>query len=180
MHGFIYVEFEKFALSQVSFQVWDEVLADNKLEQRQYNPTTLYPDSEIKALLRSVANRTGSSQEKLLEEFGIFIVPDLMKVYRAYIQPEWRTLDLLEHAEKTIHVSVRKSTAGAAPPILDVVRLRHNEILINYVSGRKMVELGVGLIKGLAQYYHEADNITVELEKNETEGSSKIVVRQLF
>src|SRR5690606_12513357 len=98
MHGFIYVEFEKFALSQVSFQVWDEVLADNKLEQRQYNPTTLYPDSEIKALLRSVANRTGSSQEKLLEEFGIFIVPDLMKVYRAYIQPEWRTLDLLEHA----------------------------------------------------------------------------------
>ncbi|MBK0402957.1 heme NO-binding domain-containing protein [Adhaeribacter sp. BT258] len=180
MHGFIFIEYEKFALNHLSYKAWDEILAENNLQDRQYNPVTIYPDSEIRALLSSVSRRTQLPQEQLLELFGMHLVPDLMKVYRAYINPQWRTLDLLEHAENTIHVSVRKSTAGAAPPILQVFRLRHNEIEIHYVSERKMIELGVGIIKGLARFFNETDNISVELLKNEAAGSSKIMVRQLF
>ncbi len=43
-----------------------------------------------------------------------------MKVYRAFINPEWRTLEMLENAERSIHVAVRQSPEGDAPPILDV------------------------------------------------------------
>jgi len=180
MHGFIFIEFEKFALTQMTYPTWYEVLAENNLRDRQYSPIELYPDSEILGLLQSVSQRTHLSPEKLLEMFGINIVPDLMKVYRAYIDPDWTTMDLLENAEKTIHVSVRKSTAGAAPPILDISRPLPNEIIINYVSGRHMVELGVGIIKGLAKYYKEADNIAIELIKDIELGKSIIKVRQLF
>jgi hypothetical protein len=180
MHGFIFISFEKFALSQMSYHVWEEILINNKLQDRLYSPIELYADSELRALLSSTANQVKVNQEQLLENFGIFIVPDLMKVYRAYIKPEWRTMDILEHAEKTIHVAVRKSTAGAAPPILEVKKVRHNELVINYVSDRKMVEFGVGLVKGLANFYNETDNISVVLQKNEPAGSSKIIVRQLF
>ncbi|MFC5270175.1 heme NO-binding domain-containing protein [Adhaeribacter terreus] len=180
MHGFIYIEFEKFALNHLSYKAWEEILAENNLQDRQYSPVAIYPDSEMKNLLSSISGRIQLPQEQILELFGMHIVPDLMKVYQAYIKPEWHTLDLLEHAESTIHFAVRKSTTGAAPPILEVVKSRHNEIVIRYVSERKMVEFGVGIIKGLAHFFNEADNISVELQKNEAEGSSKIIVRQLF
>ena len=180
MHGFIFIEYEKFALTHLTYKVWEEILVENELQDRQYSPVALYPDTEMQALLRGVSSRTQMPEEELLELFGIHLVPDLMKVYRAYINPEWRTLALLEQAEKTIHVSVRKSTAGAAPPILQVVRSGHNEIEIRYVSERKMIELGVGIIKGLAQFFNETDNISVALLKNEADKSGKIIVRQLF
>lgn len=180
MHGFIFIEFEKFALTKVPFQVWDQILLENQLQDRQYSPVALYPDSEIVALLTSVSNRTQLPPGVLLEMFGFNMVPDLMKVYRAFINPDWDTFGMLENAEKTIHVAVRKSTSGAAPPILDIRRLSHNELEIHYISGRRMVELGVGLIKGIAQAYGEADNIEVELEKFEEEGRSVIYIRKLF
>ncbi len=180
MHGFIFIQFEKFALTQVPFTLWDEILAENKLQDRLYSPIALYPDAELVALLTSVSVKTRLPAGQLLEMFGYSMVPDLMKVYRAFINPEWRTMDMLENAEKTIHVAVRKSTAGAAPPILDVRRVSHNELEIHYISARKMVELGVGLIKGIARAYNEESNFEIELEKFEAEGRSIIHVRKLF
>jgi|SRR5687768_1815838 len=180
MHGFIFIEFEKFALTKVTYKVWDEILLENHLQDRLYSPVSLYPDSELVSLLTSLSTRTHLSAPVLLEQYGTFLVPDLMKVYRAFINPEWRTLEMLENAERSIHVAVRKSTEGAAPPILDVRRVSHNELEIHYISSRKMVELGVGIIKGIANEYGESDNIEVELEKFESEGRSVIYIRQLF
>ena len=180
MHGFIFIEFEKFALTKVPYRSWYEILANNNLQDRQYSPINLYPDSELKTLINSVAAITHDPPTVLLEMFGKSLVPDLMKVYRAFINPEWKTLDMLENAETSIHVAVRKSTNGAAPPILDIRRTSHNSLEIHYISERKMVELGVGIIKGIAKAYNEEDNIEVELEKREAEGCSIIYIRQLF
>ena len=177
MHGFIYIEFEKFVLSQLPYRMWEEVVIQNNLVDREYSPLELYPDDELRGLLTTVSEKAGQPVEELLEKFGTYMVPDLMKVYRAYINPEWKTLDLLEHAESTIHTAVRKSTTGAAPPILEVARTRPNEIEIKYISKRKMVELGVGIIKGLAEFFNESHKIQVTLTKNEAEGTSLIVVR---
>src|SRR6478735_6150893 len=180
MHGFIFIEFEKFALTQVPYRKWYEILAKNNLQDRQYSPVNLYPDSEIVDLLTTLSAETQTPAPKLLEHFGFSLVPDLLKVYRAYIDPDWSALDLLENAESTIHAAVRRSTSGAAPPMLDVRRVSHNELEIRYVSPRNMVELGVGIIKGIAQEYSEAGNIEVELKKIEDESRSIIYIRQLF
>lgn len=180
MHGFIFIEFEKFALTKVPYRTWYEILAENQLQDRQYSPVNLYPDAELKNLLQSVATSLQTPPGQLLEMFGRHLVPDLMKVYRAFINPEWKTLDMLENAETAIHVAVRKSTSGAAPPILDIRRTSHNSLEIHYISERKMVELGVGIVKGIAQAYQEQENIEVELVKYESENRSVILIRQLF
>ena len=180
MHGFIFIEFEKFALTKVTYHEWYEILTENNLRDQQYSPVNLYPDSELVSLLTTLAHRMQTPVPDLLEQFGISLVPDLMKVYRAFINPDWKTLDMLENAERSIHVAVRRSTEGAAPPILDVRRVSHNELEIHYISTRKMVELGVGIIKGIAAAYGELDNIEVDLEKFEAEGRSVIYIRKLF
>jgi hypothetical protein len=175
MHGFIFIEFEKFVLGQIDFKVWRQTLQANQIDSSLFSPTELFPDSKLVEMLTLAAEVAKRTPESLLESFGAFLVPDLMKVYRAYIDPAWKTLDVLERAETTIHVAVRKSTAGAAPPILQVQRLNPREVQIVYVSNRNMPELGVGIVKGLGAYFNE--NLEVTLDKRPEEGKSIILVR---
>ena|SRR5688572_4051296 len=175
MHGFIFIEFDKFVLDHVQYTEWQQALKTNDIDNSSFSPTEIYEDDKMVQMLHLAAEVTRKSPEKLLELFGAFLAPDLMKVYRAYIDPNWKTLDVLENAETTIHVAVRKSTAGASPPILKVKRLSPRDVVIEYVSGRNMPELGVGLIKGLGTYFNE--NLEVKLEKIPEEGKSIMTVR---
>lgn len=175
MHGFIFIEFDKFVLEHVHYTEWQQALKSHEIDNSTFSPTEIYPDEKMVQLLHLAAEVTKKSPEKLLELFGVFLAPDLMKVYRAYIDPAWKTLDVLENAETTIHVAVRKSTTGASPPILKVKRLSPRDVVIEYVSGRNMPELGVGLIKGLGSYFNE--NLEVNLEKFPEDGKSIMTVR---
>ncbi|MDX5348527.1 MAG: heme NO-binding domain-containing protein [Hymenobacteraceae bacterium] len=179
MHGFIFVEFEKYVIDQFGYQNWRKVVDKCGIADRGYDSITLYPDKELFSVIHETAAQTDTEVPVLLEKFGYYLVPDLMKVYKAYINPTWRTLDLLEHAESNMHAAVRSSTAGAAPPVLVSERIRPNEIVIQYVSKRNIPELGVGIIKGIAAYYLEEDHVQVVLQKEVEPGKSLISVRYL-
>ena len=175
MHGFIFIEFDKFVLEHVHYSDWQQALKTHNVDYTTFSPTEIYPDGKMVEMLDLASELTKKPKEKLLEFFGAFLAPDLIKVYRAYIDPTWKTLEVLEHAESTIHVAVRKSTSGATPPILKVKRLSPRDVEIEYVSSRNMPELGVGIIKGLGNYFNE--NLEVKLEKFPEEGRSIITVR---
>lgn len=175
MHGFIFIEFDKFILEHVHYTDWQQALKSHSVDYTSFSPTEIYPDEKMLEMLDLAAEITKKPKEKLLELFGAFIAPDLIKVYRAYIDPAWKTLEVLENAESTIHVAVRQSTAGATPPILKVKRTAPRDVVIEYVSSRNMPELGVGIIKGLGNYFNE--NLEVKLEKFPEEGRSTISVR---
>jgi len=51
----------------------------------------------------------------LLEDFGALSRRILIDMYWALIEPEWKTLDLLEHTEEAIHKVVRLKNPGAQP-----------------------------------------------------------------
>jgi hypothetical protein len=70
------------------------------------------------ALVVAATKATGLKADAILEDFGEFIAPDLISMFRASIKPEWRTLELLEHTEETIHKAVRLRNPGATPPEL--------------------------------------------------------------
>ena len=76
----------------------------------------------------------------------------------------WRTADL---------------TAENAPPVLQVTRLSPDELLIDYVSKRRMGALAVGIVRGVAHYYDEADLIQVEPTTSENGERVRIRVRRL-
>jgi hypothetical protein len=92
---------------------------------------------------------------QLLEEFGVFIAPSLLNVYQAFINPEWRVLDIIEHTEATIHKSVRLRQPGARPSELKVARVSDNQAIITYTSPRRLCAVAKGIAKGIAQHYRE-------------------------
>ncbi len=159
MHGIIFTALKKYVRTKLGDEAWTNLRAAAGLAGRVYLPVQPYPDEEMDALVTTVAHLSGISTDQLLQDFGRFIVPDFMTVYRPLVSPGWRTLDLLEHIESRIHPAVRSSNHGANPPTLRVERQTPDRVLIQYESPRHWCALGKGLIHGLAAHY--GDRVTI-------------------
>jgi hypothetical protein len=119
-----------------------------------------YPDTEMVALLTAASAHTGTPADGLLEDFGTFIAPDLLAMYRGLIPTTWRTLDVLENTEGVIHRVVRLRNAGAQPPRLQSSRPTPAQVQIRYDSPRRLCALAKGICWGIAQHYNETIRIS--------------------
>ena len=93
-----------------------ELLASAGLGNKFYMATQEYPDAEVVALVTAASHKTKIPANDLLEAFGEFITPSLLRMFGHLAKPSWRTLELIENAEEAIHSVVRISNPGAKPP----------------------------------------------------------------
>jgi len=94
-----------------------------------------------------------------VEAFGEFIAPSLLKMYRHLLKPNWKSLDIIEHTEGTVHAVVRTSDKNALPPKLLRRRTGPDTVILVYDSPRKMCALAIGIGKGLARHFKETLSI---------------------
>jgi hypothetical protein len=160
MHGIIFGELKKLVDRTLGGNTWRQLLQDAGLDTKIYMPIGEYPDADAAAIISAAATRTGKPTRLILEEFGEFVAPDLVSLFRHMVPPEWRTLELLENTEDTIHRVVRLRNPSARPPRLKTERLGE-EVVITYASARRMCGVAVGIVRGLARYYGE----TVEIHE---------------
>jgi len=156
VHGLIFFYIRKFAESAAQrdptgFSVRSSVATS----AGRYLPSGVYPDAEAVDLLQSIADSTDRPLREVLERFGRFLAPHLVKVAGRHVDPAWRTLDLIEHTESIIHEMVRSTNPGARPPVLQTVRVSPQEVQLVYSSQRQLCPLAVGLMHGLAEHYQE-------------------------
>ncbi len=78
----------------------------------------MYSDEAAKAIVIAASKMTNTPVDQILEDFGVFIAPDLMKMYGSLVEPKWKTMDMLLYAEKTIHRVIRMRNRGAQSPNL--------------------------------------------------------------
>jgi predicted hydrocarbon binding protein len=154
MHGIIFIELMKMVERFFGQLAWNAVLRDAGLESKIYMPMGHYPDSDAGEIISAIAMRADEDVKTVMEDFGEFIVPDLMSLYRPIIQPEWGLLELLENTDRVIHRALRRRSSGAFPPALRVVRTGE-EVLITYSSARPMCGISIGVIRGLSKHYSE-------------------------
>lgn len=160
MHGMVLVELRRFVDKKFGGDTWKKLQQESGVGPKMYMAMDTYPDQEATALVTTASRMTGKSVASLLEDFGEHLAPSLIGMYPMLIKPQWKTLDLLEHVEETIHKIVRRDNPGAHPPQLTCTRLSPNEVAIIYNSARRMCGLAKGLVKGVARHYGE--EITVE------------------
>lgn len=159
MHGTIFAELQKYVVTKLGEDAWSALKREAGVAREQYDPLEIYPDAEVGALVSAASHQTGLPAETLLEDFGAFIAPDLLEMYWAAVQPEWRTLDLLENTEKAIHDVVRISQKGATPPYLNARRTSPDEVTIVYTSARRLCAVAKGIVRGVAAHYGESVSI---------------------
>lgn len=159
MHGLIFFYLQKFADAAVGNASWESIRSSVATSAKKYLPAGVYPDADAVAILTSLSETVGRPLPVVLEQFGTFLAPHLVKVAGTVIEPSWRTLDLIEHTESIIHAMIRTTTPGAAPPVLEAVRQGPRELHLVYASGRRLCPLAVGLMRGIAAHYHETIRI---------------------
>ncbi|SNR32336.1 Haem-NO-binding [Hymenobacter mucosus] len=178
VHGTIFSLLKRYVQTQYDHSTWVRLVERAGLTAEQFDHKHVYPDEHMYALVGHAAEMTGIPAHELQEKFGEYLVPDLMYMYQRLLQPNWTTLDMLEHTEGTMHRQVRAEHVENSPPVLHVTRLSQNELLIDYVSERRMGALAVGIVRGVAKYYDEADQIEVEPTTSEDGAHVRIRVRR--
>ena len=160
MHGTIFTELQKYVVAKLGSDAWPRLLQASGVGREGYEAFNVYPDEEALVLVSTASRITGTAVPALLEDFGAFIAPDLLDMYWAVVQPEWRTLDVIEHTEQAIHQVVRLKNPGARPPELRCARLAPDHVVITYTSPRKLCGVAKGIARGLATHYGEKVTIT--------------------
>jgi hypothetical protein len=178
MHGSIFTLLKRYVQTQYDHSTWLKLVELSGLESSDFNHKEVYPDEHMYALVGQAAEMTGIPADELHEKFGEYLVPDLMYMYQKHINPDWRTLEMLENTEHSLHHQVRREHPENSPPVLQVERLNEHELMIEYVSPRRMGGLAVGIVRGLAAYYDEAERIDVQPTTSENGERVQIHVRR--
>ncbi len=156
MHGIIHLELHNFVKSQYGEAALDQLPERAQPSTRVVTPLSSYPDADIVAMVTAASELTGKSPTALLEAFGEFLVPTYVALYGSLLKPTWRTLDVIEHTEQTIHRVVRRRQPGALPPRLRTVRAGPKLVILTYDSPRRLCAVARGISRGLAARFGEA------------------------
>jgi predicted hydrocarbon binding protein len=175
MHGIIFVELQRFVERDLGPTAWHRVVKAANLGNRVFTSVSDYPDRELFTLVEAASKVTGKSAAEILEAFGTFIAPDLLRMYAVLIKPDWKTLDVIENTEAVIHAVVRLNQPGAKPPVLKTTRIAQEEIELRYESPRKLCQLARGIMKGIAARYD--DNIVIDERTCMLRGARACVIR---
>src|SRR5262245_57483142 len=119
MHGLIFLQFQRFAQKQGGITAWESLLREAQLPLKSYSPARVCPDEEMLALVGAASRLRNMPAGAVLEAFGEFVAPELIRLYGRLLSPQWKTLDLIENTENLIHTAVRVGNPGAQPPVLD-------------------------------------------------------------
>ncbi|HYI09245.1 MAG TPA: heme NO-binding domain-containing protein [Thermoanaerobaculia bacterium] len=156
MHGTIFVELQKYVETRLGVEAWPNLKREAGIDRPDgYEPFEIYPDEEVGALVGTASRITGTPATALLEDFGDFIAPDLLDMYWGVIAPEWRTLDVIENTERSIHDVVRLNQKGSTPPYLHATRTAPDEVTVVYTSARRLCAVARGIARGIAKHYNE-------------------------
>jgi hypothetical protein len=159
MHGIIHLELQQFVADHYGEPAWKSLLERAGLAHQIYTPLQSYPDTEMLSLVGTASELTGLAASDLLEAFGAFLAPRYLELYGRLLKPEWRTLDVIEHTEETIHRVVRLRQPGAAPPRLKAERVDPRQVVVIYDSPRKLCAVARGIARGLAKHFGETIEI---------------------
>lgn len=178
MHGIVFSQLQKYVVTKRGSRAWTTLLRNAQLENRAYLSVTEYPDAEMEALVSAIATMFGQPAAVVLEDFGVFIASPLMNIYEHLIPREWKTIDVIDKTEETIHNVVREQTPGAKPPVLHTIRRSVDEVVLIYGSPRKLCAFAIGIARGVAKHFNETIEITQTKCMNNGAPHCEIVFRK--
>lgn len=155
MYGHFFLGLKRFLISSLGIDVWNKLLRDSGMNKDDFQPFTNYSLGEGEGIFTRASDLLGKDIQDFYEEFGEYIMPGLMKMYTVLINPTWRTLDLIENVEETVHRILRIQYEQLNPPELKCVRTGSDEVIVMYSSPYQMCGLAKGMLKGIARYYDE-------------------------
>lgn len=163
MHGSIFIFLKRFVENNYNYSTWIRVLEEEGIDRlnEPYQMNQVYPVEELYTIMSAAARLSGIPAPEFHEKFGEFLVPDLLLVFKRFVNPAWKTYDMLLHIGSHMHGGIKKENDQTNPPPLHVTQVGKHLLVIDYYSKRRMAGFAIGIVKGLAKYFQEADRVQV-------------------
>lgn len=163
MKGIINKGIQDLVEDRFGAEAWEQILEKAGCKELFFAISQDYPDESTVNLVQAVSEFAGLPQEKVMEEYGRYIVPRTLKT--SY--PTYFTLcgdsprEFLLNMDR-VHEHATRSISGAKPPRLNCEELPDGKLLMHYQSGRRLCHVLKGLILGVGDYFGQ------ELQVEET------------
>ncbi len=156
MHGLIVNQLRHFVVETHGREAWARINESAHVTLGDRPPIDrVYDDADVIAVVVTAATLTHTEPQALLEAFGAFLAPTLLRVYAPLIDSRWRTLDVVEHTEEHIHTAVRLRDPTAGPPYLTAKRTAPDRVVVHYTSPRRLCGVAEGIVRGIATHFGE-------------------------
>lgn len=153
-------------------QVVNQALNTNGLDTEHiFSPLEDVDDNVAKGIVDKVGSLVGKNHKEIWGAMGEENIKTFSKNYPGFFRHE-SAYQFLK-SMNDVHVIVMKRFKGAVPPILDVVPISTNTVHFIYRSKRGMGDYLAGLVKGVADYFHEKIDVEV-ISQNEQETVLKL------
>ena len=172
MHGLIFQKLQDFVIDISSGDTWLKMKKEAGFEDVIFSPTRKYPDEYIERFVEVAQSHFELERDEVLEAFGKHMGPQLIQLFSFTIDPKWKALEIIENTEEYIHKALKTADPNVDTPKLAVTRVSGNEIKLEYNSPRKMIALGIGIVKAIGEAFEEPLTI---IRKDTNDGTTLMI-----
>jgi hypothetical protein len=148
MNGTFFVLMRRLVVSDSGPEAWIHLLREARLDHCVFSADQSYPEEFAARLLDTAAMAAGVTRDELLEAFGRFAAPELLREHPDLVQPGWTVLECIErtaHAAQTL-------LAGTD---LVAAHLPDGELVVTLSLPPFLCSLAKGVLLGLGDHYGE-------------------------
>ena len=174
MKGIVFTEFLELVENEFGLEIVQRVIDECQLEtDGVYTSIGTYSHKDMFKMVGKLSEIKEIPVPELLTIYGEYFFTTLSKDYPRFMEQS-SLFPFLDSIEKYIHPEVLKLYPDAELPRFDAEIKSDNEMLLNYMSSRKMSDVAIGLIKGASKYFKE----DVEIFKvSEEDDGEKVMLR---
>jgi hypothetical protein len=118
-------------------------------------PSSVMDDMVVVNVIKGICRTVGCTMQQFADMFGDYWVNNYaQRMYKSFFLGSKCAKDFLLKMD-TVHVNVTRAFPGSTPPRFDYEWKDNRTLIMTYKSPRGMMELFMGLIKGVGKHYGE-------------------------
>ena len=167
MKGIVFTEFLELVENEFGLEVVQQIIDECELETAGvYTSVGTYSHKDMFKMVAKLSEIKGLPVPALLTVFGEYFFTTLKDKYPVFVEKP-NLFSFLNSIDQYIHPEVLKLYPDAELPRFDAEIKSDNEMMLNYMSSRKMSDLAIGLIKGAANHFEEDVDVVKIGEEND-------------
>ncbi len=156
MKGVIVKCLEELAKEKFGLHKWEKVLAKAGINKNTvFLATSDIDDNCVIKLIKSLCEELNLSLPDIADLFGDYWVNIFApKIYGIYYKDQKSAKEFLINMD-SVHEETTRSMPNAHPPRFEYDWKDKNTMILSYKSKRGLIDLMIGLVKGVGKYYDE-------------------------
>tara|TARA_Y100000385_G_C12909829_1_gene557904 strand:- start:138 stop:674 length:537 start_codon:yes stop_codon:yes gene_type:complete len=167
MKGIVFTEFLELVENGFGLEVVQQIIDECELEtEGVYTSVGTYSHKDMFKMVAKLSEIKGIPVPALLTVFGEYFFVTLKDSYPVFMDKA-NLFEFLNSIDQYIHPEVLKLYPDAELPKFEAKIKSDQEMILNYISSRRLSDLAIGLIKGAAKHFKEGVDVAKIREEDD-------------